>query len=135
MPLGRVYNQRRSAMKSRISITSMVLLLALFNTGALNAQIVAPDRALGAVATNDNLLITPIHSAPVKRQITVPREPDDSFEDRMASNGWDVSQTSNRHFENFRKVVSRQQLLRVEDEINAKYFQSRRNSRAIEASA
>src|SRR3954462_264571 len=112
----------------RISIFLMALFSALCVTGSAAEIVGAPDRAPLVKATNDNLLIS--SSASKSRiKITVPRDSyEESFSRRMARNGWTLSDRSNRNWENFRKIVSRDELQNVQDEINAKFFESRRSS-------
>lgn len=119
----------------RISTLSMALFLALCGTGSAADIVAAPDRAAAVKPTNDNLLISSSATKP-RRQITVPRESfEESFSRRMARNGWALHDRSNDNWENFRKIVSREEFQGVQEEINAKFFESRRSQRSVEASA
>ena len=112
----------------------MALLFALSFTGAGKAEIASPDRALDAAATNNNLLITPRNSSFPKRQITVPREPGQTFEVSMDRAGWNVEVPATLYFFNARKIIAQQQLMSVEDEINRKFYENNRR-RAVDSSA
>ena len=119
----------------RLSIFLIALFSALSVTGFAAEIVSPPDRAFGSNPTNDNLLFSSSASKP-RRTVTVPRESfDESFSRRMARNGWSLKERSNRSWENFRKVVAREELQDVQDEINAKFFESRRAKRSVEASA
>ncbi len=122
-------------MKRLLSISSIALLLALGNTGALKAEISAPDRALESAATNNKLLNTPSPTAARRRQITVPREYDETFEQQMDRAGWNLSNSSTRYFFNARKVIAQQQLMSIEDEINRKFYEANRTRRSLDSSA
>ena len=122
-------------MKRLLSITSIALLLALSSSGVLKAEISAPDRALETAATKNKLLNTPSPSFRQRRQITVPREHGETFEQQMDNAGWNVSKPATRYFYNARKVIAQQQLMRVEDEINQKFYEANRTSRSLDSSA
>lgn len=119
----------------RVSILSMAFLSALSFSAFAADVMSATDGAFFPKATKDNLLITSKPSKP-RRQVTVPREDfSGSFSDGMARNGWHTRDAGNGYFENFRKVMAREELQNVQDEINAKFYESRRYRRSAEASA
>ena len=122
-------------MRRQLSIVSIAVLAVLLLIGISKADIITPDRTAGLAGPNDRLLITPRHSVQFRRLFNIASEETDTFESQMARNGWNIMNPSNRAFYNVRKIIQRQELMRMQDDINAKVFEARRQSDAIDRSA
>ena len=121
-------------MRRHLAAFFIALTVTLSFSSALNAEIIAPDRVFSLPSSNDKLLITPKHTV-------VTYSPDrfsdgsESFEEGMRSNGWSASSSADQAFYNVRNIISRQNLLSVEQEINSKFYQSHRAKESVGGSA